>query len=91
MRPPQQKLPYKPNLSRSEQKAAEVDSWVKRQLAQCREAEKFKTSRLKALREARDAEFTVARPSPGQATVTPPRRALIRRIWVSSSNAPSDS
>jgi len=78
-------------LSRSEQKAADIDNWVKKHIAQSREAQNAKTSRLKALREAREAEFSAARPSPGPATVTPPRRARIRRMWVSGSNVPNDS
>jgi len=49
------KSPKEPVLTRSEQKAAEIDQWVKGHLAESREKEKVKTARLKALREAREA------------------------------------
>jgi len=42
-------------LTRSEKRAADTDSWVKQHLTELREAEARKSSRLKALREARDA------------------------------------
>jgi hypothetical protein len=42
-------------LTRSEKRAADTDSWVKEHLTELREAEARKSSRLKALREARDA------------------------------------
>jgi hypothetical protein len=42
-------------LSRSEQRAAHTDNWVKKHLTEVREAEARKRARLKALREARDA------------------------------------
>jgi hypothetical protein len=48
---PRQK-PLKLSLSRTEQRAAQTDTWVRAHLARCRDAEKAKTSHLKALREA---------------------------------------
>ena len=42
-------------LTRSEKRAANTDSWVKKHLTELGEAEARKSSRLKALREARDA------------------------------------
>ena len=45
-------------LSRSEQKAANIDSWVKTHLAERRAADASKTTRLKALRAAREAAGT---------------------------------
>ena len=49
-------------LTRSEKRAAVTDGWVKDHLIQLREAEEHKTSRLKALRAARDAALP---PKPG--------------------------
>ena len=85
-----QKPLSQPTLSRSERKAADIDNWVKKHIAQSRDAQNAKTSRLKALREARDAEFP-AKPNPGQTTLTRPGPARIRRMWVSGSNVPNDS
>jgi len=42
-------------LTRSEKKAAELDRWVKRHAAECREADEAKKFRLKELRTARAA------------------------------------
>jgi hypothetical protein len=79
-------------LNRSEQKAAEIDIWVKKHIAQSREAQNAKTSRLRALREAREAEFSPVKPGSLEASVTRPGgRARVRRIWVSGSNIPNDS
>ena len=51
-------------LSRSEQRAAHTDSWVKKHLSEVREAEARKRARLKALREARDAALSAAEAEP---------------------------
>jgi hypothetical protein len=51
-------------LSRSEQRAAATDSWVKKHLTELHEAEVRKRSRLKALREARDAAVSTIEPQP---------------------------
>ena len=81
-----------PALTRAEQKAAEIDNWVKGHIAQSREARDANTSRLKALREAREAESSPVKPSPDQTSVTPPRsRPRMRRIWVSGSDIANDS
>jgi len=56
------KSPKEPSLTRSEQKAAEIDQWVKGHLAESREKEKLKTARLKALREAREAALPERKP-----------------------------
>jgi hypothetical protein len=53
-----QKTPVAPNPTRSEQKAAQIDTWVKGHIAELREADKVKTERLKALREAHQAELS---------------------------------
>jgi hypothetical protein len=88
---PRQKPLIQSNLSRSEQKAAEIDAWVKGHMAQCREAEKAKASRLKALREARKAEVSQPKPRPEHANVSPPRQARrVRRIWISGNDTLSD-
>jgi hypothetical protein len=42
-------------LTRSEKKAAELDRWVKRHAAECREADEAKRFRLRELRIAREA------------------------------------
>jgi hypothetical protein len=51
-------------LSRSEQRAADTDSWVKNHLSELREADARKRSRLKALREARDAALSATEVRP---------------------------
>lgn len=51
-------------LSRSEQRAAHTDSWVKKHLTELREADARKRSRLKALREARDAALSTTEAGP---------------------------
>lgn len=86
-----QKLNSQPALTRAEQKAAEIDNWVKGHIAQSREARNAKTSHLKALREAHEAEFPPPNPGSVQATVTPRRQPRIRRIWVSGGDVPNDS
>jgi len=87
---PRQK-PLKQNLSRSEQKAAEIDNWVKGHIARSREAAKAKTSHLKALREAHEAEASQAKTSPDQKKPSSARQAQrMRRIWVSGAEAASD-
>jgi hypothetical protein len=55
-------------LSRSEQRAADTDTWVKQHLTEVREAEARKRVRLKALREARDAALptTEVQPTSGR-------------------------
>jgi hypothetical protein len=79
-----QKTPVAPNPTRSEQKAAQIDTWVKGHIAELREADKVKTERLKALREAREAEL-----SQREADAKSAKRATShgakhpRRIWVS--------
>ena len=50
-----QKLRKAALLTRSERRAANTDTWVKQHLSEERDAEEHKRSRLKALREARDA------------------------------------
>ena len=45
-------------LSRAEKRAAALDDWIKRHVAESREAETAKKSRLKGLRLARDSEQT---------------------------------
>ena len=47
-------------LTRSERRAADTDSWVKKHLTEAREADARKRSRLKALREARDAALSTS-------------------------------
>jgi hypothetical protein len=42
-------------LTRTEKKAAELDRWVKRHVAEGREADEAKKARLRDLRMARDA------------------------------------
>ena len=50
------KKPLKPQpLTRSEKRAAELDRWVKRHVAEQREAEATKKSRLRELRLGREA------------------------------------
>jgi len=79
-----QRTPVVPNLTRSEQKAAVIDSWVKGHIAQLREADKVKTSRLKALREAREAEASQAASASQPARRSPSRaEKRAQRIWVS--------
>ena len=78
-----QKTPVPPNLTRSEKRAAETDTWVKGHIAQCREEDKIKTSRLKALREAQEAERSpteAVADSVERTTSRPAKRA--QRIWV---------
>jgi len=57
------KIPKSAVLSRAEKRAASIDSWVKKHLAECREADASKTSRLRALREARKAAPTETEPN----------------------------
>ena len=59
--------------SRSEQKAARIDSWVKGHIAQSREAQKTKTSRLKALRQAHEALLSPPKPSHAPEKESPAR------------------
>ena len=86
-----QKTPVPLSLTRSEQKAAEIDSWVKGHMAELREADKVKTERLKAMREAREAELSrtggakSAQRAPSQAAKHP------RRIWVSGPETRNES
>ena len=85
MQRPRQK-PLKQNLSRSEQKAAQIDTWVRGHIARNREAEKAKTSHLKALREAHEAAASQAKP-----TESPARQLQrMRRIWISGADAAGD-
>ena len=87
-----QKTPIAPNPTRSEQKAAQIDIWVKGHIAELREADKVKTSRLKALREAHEAELSqrdangpqTAKRATSHATKHP------RRIWVSGPETRSE-
>jgi len=58
-------------LTRSEQRAADTDSWVKNHLTELREAEARKRSRLKALREARDAALPTTEAGPISPRVKP--------------------
>lgn len=50
-----QKLRKAAVLTRSERRAANTDTWVKQHLSEARDVEDHKRTRLKALREARDA------------------------------------
>lgn len=50
-----QKFSKAARLSRSEQRAANTDTWVKQHLSEARDAEAHKRARLKAMRDARDA------------------------------------
>ena len=88
-----QKTPVALNLTRSEQKAAEIDTWVKGHIAEIREADKVKTSRLKALRQAREAELSERDAGDARtATRAAPRPAKHKqRIWVSGPEARADS
>jgi len=56
------KVPKSVVLSRAEKRAASIDSWVRKHIAESREADASKTSRLKALREARKAAPTETEP-----------------------------
>jgi hypothetical protein len=80
-----QKSPAPPNLTRSEKKAADIDVWVKDHIAELREADKVKTSRLKALREARQAESSEPKTSAAEpaSRKSPQQAKRMRRIWVS--------
>jgi hypothetical protein len=50
------KKPLKPQpLTRTEKKAAELDRWIKRHVAERREFDEAKKSRLRELRMAREA------------------------------------
>jgi len=88
---PRQK-PLKQNLSRSEQKAAQIDTWVRGHIARNREAEKAKTSHLKALREAHEAAASQAQPTDDEQERESPARQLqrMRRIWISGADAAGD-
>ena len=88
-----QKTPVALNLTRSEQKAAEIDTWVKGHIAEIREADKVKTSRLKALREAREAEISQHDASePRPAARAAPRQAKhAQRVWISGPETRADS
>ena len=70
-----------PTLTRTEQRAAEIDIWVKGHIAEVREAEKAKTSRLRALREAREAELPQPGNEPRQGAA-PRTVKRLRRICV---------
>ena len=79
----------KQNLSRTEQKAASIDRWVKGHIASSRAAQKEKTARLKALREAREASQV----KPRQVNESLSRAAQverIRRIWTSDGDPADD-
>lgn len=76
------KSPKEPVLTRSEQKAAEIDQWVKGHLAESREKEKMKTARLKALREAHEAELSEPKPKRLHHAASPAAKRA-RRIWIS--------
>ena len=80
------KSPKEPVLTRSEQKAAEIDQWVKGHLAESREKEKVKTARLKALREAREAALSESK-AKRALDATPRAGKRARRIWVSGPDA----
>jgi hypothetical protein len=58
-------------LTRSEQRAAHTDSWVKNHLTELRDADARKSSRLKALREARDAALPTTEAGPVSPDVKP--------------------
>jgi hypothetical protein len=77
-------------LTRSEKRAADVDRWVKRHVAEQREADEAKTSRLRRLRMEQQAlRDEPAAESESGDTAPKPR---IRRIWVSgpgASNVPA--
>jgi len=45
-------------LTRSERRAANTDTWVKQHLSEVRDVEAGKRTRLKALRDARDAALS---------------------------------
>jgi hypothetical protein len=80
-------------LTRVEQRAAELDLWVKRHVAERREADAAKKSRLKALRMAREALLRDSAVNSEQVE-RPPRLQLqprVRRIWVSGPGATNDS
>jgi hypothetical protein len=49
------KNPKPQPLTRTEKKAAELDRWIKRHVAERREIDEAKKSRLRELRMARDA------------------------------------
>ena len=55
---PPQKFRKSVVLTRSERRAANTDTWVKQHLSEVRDAEVGKRTRLKALREARDAALS---------------------------------
>ena len=57
------KVPKSAVLSRAEKRAASIDSWVKKHILESREADASKTSRLRALREARKAAPTETEPN----------------------------
>jgi hypothetical protein len=86
----QRQKPLKLSLSRSEQKAAQVDTWVKADITRRREAEKAKTSRLKALREAHDATRSKPEPSCEENEISPQQSQKMRRMWISGSDPSSD-
>jgi hypothetical protein len=83
-------------LTRTEKRAAELDLWVKRHAAECREADAAKKSRLRELRMAREALQKDSAVSPQQVDC-PPKQQLhtiqprVRRIWVSGPGARNDS
>ena len=88
-----QKTPIAPNPTRSEQKAAQIDIWVKGHIAELREADKVKTERLKALREAREAELSRRDASDPKkaARAAPPKAKHAQRIWISGPETRADS
>jgi hypothetical protein len=61
-------------LSRSEKRAADTDTWVKKHLSEARAADARKTNRLKALREARDAALSADDTSPVSDTQSTAKR-----------------
>ena len=60
-----QKLRKAALLTRSERRAANTDIWVKQHLSEERDAEDRKRTRLRALREARDATLSPDDGTPG--------------------------
>jgi hypothetical protein len=90
MHRPRQK-PLVQNLSRSEQKAAQIDNWVRGHIARSREAEKAKSSHLKALREAHEAAVSQTKPRDEEQKGPATRQVQrMRRMWISAADAASD-
>jgi len=61
-----QKLRKAAVLTRSERRAANTDTWVKQHLSEERDAEDHKRTRLRALREARDATLPAVEGTRGE-------------------------